>query len=99
MVILVGAERWRCAVLSHPTCCLPATRREPDCSGALSRIDLVDGVPVTRRYVMCGQPKKSLYRNMPIKTTIVAKNEFVEIGADLLARQAMIGPKAPTLQQ
>jgi len=99
MVILAGAERWRYAVLSHPSCCLAATRRQPDCSGTLSRIDLVDDVPVARWYVMCGQPKQSFERNMATETTIVAKNEFVEIGVDMLAPQAMIRSKAPSLQQ
>ena len=85
IVIMVGAELWRYAVLSHPSCCLAATRRKPDCSGALSRIDLVDDVPVVRRHMMCGQPKQGFEGNMVIETTIVANDEFFEIRVNMLA--------------
>src|ERR1035438_4950097 len=98
MAILVGSERGY-AVPSHPSRGLAATRREPDCSGTLSRIDLVDDIPVARWHVMCGQPKQGFERNMAIETTIVAKDEFIEIGVNMLAPQPMIRSKAPSLQQ
>ena len=36
---------------------------------------------------------------MPVMSTIIAKREFVEIGIDMLAAQAVIGPEAPSSHQ
>ncbi len=83
MVILCGVKRRRNIVLSDPCRRLAAPRRQPDCSGALSRIYLIDDVPVARWGVMCGQPKQGFERNMAVKATIVAKNEFIKVGVNI----------------
>ena len=67
--------------------------------GRFSWIVSVDDVPVGRWSMVGGEAQQGFERNMAIKTTIVAKNEFVEIGVDMLAPQAMIRSKAPSLQQ
>src|SRR5947209_8592812 len=94
-LILAGTERWRRAILSHSGCRLAATRRSPDCSGALSRIVSFDDVPVARRLMLGGQPEQGFERNMPVEAAIVSKNEFIEISVDVLASQAMIRAQAP----
>ena len=58
-----------------------------------------DDVPVTRRRMMCGQPEQGFERNVPVEAAIVAKDEFVEIGVDVRAAQAMIRAQAPSLHQ
>ena len=48
---------------------------------------------------MSGQPEQGFERNMPVEAAIVAKDEFIEIGVDVLAPQAMIRTQAPSLHQ
>jgi hypothetical protein len=36
---------------------------------------------------------------MPIKAAVVAEDELVEVGVDVPAAEAMIGPEAPALQE
>ena len=44
--------------------------------------------------MMCGQPEQGFEQNMPMEAAIVAKDEFIEIGVDVRAAQAMIGAQA-----
>ena len=98
-LILADAECWRRAILSHSGGRLSAPRRSPDRLDALSRIVSFDDVPVARRRMMCGQPEQGFERNMPVEAAIVAKDEFIEIGVDVRAAQAMIRAQAPSLHQ
>ena len=98
-LILAGAECWRRAILSHSGGRLAAARRSPDRLDALSRIVSFDDVPVARRRMMCSQPEQGFERNMPVEAAIVAKDEFIEIGVDVRAAQAMIRAQAPSLHQ
>ena len=98
-LIWVGAERWRCTILSHSGGRLAAARRPPDRLNALSRIVSFDDVPVARRRMMCGQPEQGFERNVPVEAAIVTKDEFIEIGVDVRAPQAMIRAQAPSLHQ
>src|SRR5208337_865587 len=98
-LILIDAEGERHAIPSHSGRCLTAARRSPVCWGALPRIVLLDDVPVARRPMMCGQPEQGFERNMPVEAAIVAKDEFIEIGVDVPAAQAMIRAQAPSLHQ
>ena len=98
-LILVGGERrWR-TILSHSGGRLAAARRLPDRLDALSRIVSFDDFPVARRRMMCGQPEQGFERNVPVEAAIVAKDEFIEIGVDVRAAQAMIRAQAPSLHQ
>jgi hypothetical protein len=98
-LILAGAERWRRIILSHSGGRLAAARRAPDRLDALSRIVSFDDVPVARRRMMCGQPEQGFERNVPVEAAIIAKDEFIEIGVDVRAAQAMIRAQAPSLHQ
>jgi hypothetical protein len=49
--------------------------------------------------MMCGQPEQGFERNVPVEAAIVAKDEFIEIGVDVRATQAMIRAQAPSLHQ
>ena len=98
-LILAGAKRWRRAILSHSGDRLAAARRTPDRLDAFSRIVSFDDVPVARRRVMCGQPEQGFERNVPVEAAIVAKDEFIEIGVDVRAPQAVIRAQAPSLHQ
>ena len=44
---------------------------------------------------MCGQPEQGFERNVPVEAAIVAKDEFIEIGVDMRAAQAMIRARGP----
>ena len=48
---------------------------------------------------MGSQSKYRLEGDVPIKTTVVAEYEFVEVGVNMLTTKAMVGPEAPTLQK
>ena len=48
---------------------------------------------------MCRQSENRLEGNMPIKAAVVAEDELVEVGVDVLAAKAVIGPEAPALQE
>jgi len=98
-LVWVSAERWRRTVLSHSGGGLAAARPPPDRLDALSRIVSFDDVPVARRRMMCGQPEQGFERNVPVEAAIVAKDEFIEIGVDMRAAQAMIRAQAPSLHQ
>jgi hypothetical protein len=47
-------------------------------------------VPVGLRRATRGEAEDRFERNMPVKASIVAKDEFVEIDVDVFAAQAMI---------
>src|SRR5271165_272284 len=98
-LIVVGAERRRRTIRSHSGGRLAAARRPPDRLDALSRIVSFDDVPVAGRRMMCGQPEQGSERNVPVEAAIVAKDEFIEIGVDVRAAQAMIRAQAPSLHQ
>ena len=36
---------------------------------------------------------------MPVKSAVVTKNEFIEVGVHVLAAQSVVRAKAPSLQQ
>ena len=65
----------------------------------LSRIVSFDDVPIARRRMMCRQPEQGFERNVPVEAAIVAKDEFIEVGVDVRAAQAMIRAQAPSLHQ
>ena len=45
---------------------------------------------------MCGEPEHGFERDVPMKAAIVAKDELIEIGVDMLAPQAMIRAQRPS---
>ena len=65
----------------------------------LAGVLLAGDVPIGRGNAVGRQPKNRLEGNMPIKTAVVAEDELVEVGVDVLAAKAVIGPEAPTLQE
>ena len=56
-------------------------------------------VPIRLGRAVCRQPENRLEGNMPIKAAVVAEDELVEIGVDVLAAKAVIGAEAPALQE
>ena len=45
------------------------------------------------------QPEDRLKGDMAIKAPVVAEDEFVEVGIEVLAAEAMVGAEAPPLQE
>ena len=48
---------------------------------------------------MRGNAEHGFERDVPIKTAVVAEDEFFEIGVDVFSAQAVIGAEAPAFQQ
>ena len=46
-----------------------------------------------------GEPEHRFERDVPVKAAVVAKDELIEIGVDMLAPQAVICAQRPALQQ
>ena len=46
-----------------------------------------------------GEPEYRFERDVPMKAAVVAKDELIEIGVDMLAPQAVICAQRPALQQ
>ena len=46
-----------------------------------------------------GEAQQGFERNMAVEASIVAKHEFVEIGVDVLAAEAVICAERPSLEQ
>ena len=46
-----------------------------------------------------GEPEDRFERDVPIRAAIVAKYEFLEVGVNVFAPQAVIRPQRPALQQ
>ena len=98
-LISAGAKRLPRPIRSHSSGSLAAARRPPERLDALPRVVSFDDVPVAGRRMMCGQPEQGFERNVPVEAAIVAKDEFIEIGVDVRAPQAMIRAQAPSLHQ
>src|SRR4051794_41971899 len=69
----------------------------PDCRGSFARVFPLDDVPVGYRPVARRQAKHGLERDMSIKSSVVAEDEFVQVRIDVLAAEG--GAQAPPLQQ
>ena len=67
--------------------------------GRFSWIVSVDDVPVGRWSMVGGEAQQGFERNMAVEASIVAKHEFVEIGVDVLAAEAVICAERPSLEQ
>ena len=98
-LILMGVDGGGRAILSHSGRCFSATRRSPFCLDALAWIVLLDDVPIARGLMMGRQPEQGLERNVSVEASIVAKDEFIEIGVDVRAPQAVVCAQAPSLHQ
>ena len=98
-LISAGAKRLLRPILSHSSGRLAAARRTPGRLDTLPRVVSFDDVPVAGRRMVCGQPEQGFERNVPVEAAIVAKDEFIEIGVDVRAPQAMIRAQAPSLHQ
>ena len=48
---------------------------------------------------MRGNAEQGFERDVPIKTAVVAEDEFFEIGVDVFSAQAVIRTEAPAFQQ
>lgn len=75
------------------------TRRSPDGLFALSGIGVSGDVPIAHRLMMPGNAEQGFERDVPIKTPVVAEDEFFEIGVDVFSAQAVIRTQAPAFQQ
>ena len=51
------------------------------------------------RRVVGGEAEHGFERDVPVKSAIVAKHEFIEVGIDVLASQAVIRAERPALHQ
>src|SRR4051812_24154812 len=69
----------------------------PVCRGSFARVFPLDDVPVGYRPVARRQAKHGLERDMSIKSSVVAEDEFVQVRIDVLA--AEVGAEAPPLQE
>lgn len=49
--------------------------------------------------MVCRQPENRLEGDMPIVPAVVAKDELVEVGVDVLTAKAVIGSEAPAFQE
>jgi hypothetical protein len=78
---------------------LAGERRGAERLATLAGIVSFDDVPVAYGRMVSRQPEQGFERNMPVKSAIVAKNEFVEIGVHMLAAQAVIRAETPSFQQ
>ncbi len=56
-------------------------------------------VPIGRWRVAGCQPENRLEGDMSIKATVVAEDELVEVGVDVLTSKTVIGPETPALQE
>ncbi len=52
-------------------------------------------VPIGHGRAVCRQSENGLEGNMPIEAAVVAEDELVEIGVDVLAAKAVIGRPMP----
>ena len=59
----------------------------------------IDDVAVGLRCAVRSEPEHRFERHVPIKSAVVAKDEFIEIGVGMLAPQAVIRAQRPALQQ
>ena len=55
----------------------------------------IDDVAVGLRCAVRSEPEHRFERHVPIKAAVVAKDEFIEIGVDMLAPQAVIRAQRP----
>ena len=46
-----------------------------------------------------GEPEHRFERDVPMKAAVVAKDEFIEIGVDMFAAQAVIRAQCPSFHQ
>ena len=63
--------------------------------GSLAGIGAAYDVPIAGRLVTRGEAEDCFERDVPVKSAIVAKHEFVEICVGVLAAQAVICAEAP----
>ena len=58
----------------------------------------VDDVAIGFWRAVRGEPEHRFERDVPMKAAVVAKDELIEIGVDMLAPQAVIRAQGPALQ-
>ena len=85
------------AVLLHSLHGLAATGIPSRCRSVLARVLLAGDVPVGDRRTVDRQTEDRLEGHMAIKATVVAEDEFVEVGVEVLPAKAVICPEAPAL--
>src|SRR3954468_23540945 len=71
----------------------------PDCRGSFARGFSLDYVPVGYRPRAPRPAKHGLERDMSIKSSVVAEDEFVQVRIDVLTAETMVGAEAPPLQE
>ena len=71
----------------------------PDRQCGFSRVLPIDDVPVGC-WPMAGRQAEDRFKgDVPIKSTVVAKDKFIQVRIDMLAAEPMIGAEAPSLQK
>jgi len=87
--LLIGLPRMPVAVLRRP-------RLAPDCRHAFAGIVAPDDIPVTRRFMVRGEPEHGFRtKDVPVEAPIVSEDELVEIRVDVLAGAAHDRCRAP----
>ena len=75
------------------------SRLPPDCRLGFSRVLSLDDFPIGHRPLACRQAEDRLEGDMAIKAAVVTEDEFVQVGIDVLAAEAMVGAETPPLQK
>src|SRR5271166_1683186 len=101
--VLVRAAGYRPFRISWPEEAYPPDSGRSISSGSIDCVwragVAVDDVAVGFWPATCGEREDRFERDVPVKAAIVAKYEFLEVGVDMFAAQAMIRPQRPALQQ
>src|SRR5271169_582532 len=87
------------AISTHSGSRLPPARRLPDGDLSLPRILASGDVPIAHRSATRSNAQQGFEGDMAIEAAIVTKHEFIEIAVHVLATQAMIRAKAPSLHE
>ena len=87
---------WR-SVLAHAAGGFAATAIAPRCRRILARVARVGDVPIGRRRVVRRQAENRREGHMAVEAAVVAEDELVEVGVEVLAAKAVICPEAPAL--
>ena len=63
------------------------------------RVLPADDIPIGGWLLLRGEAEDGLEGDVPIKASVVAEDELVEVGGDMLRAQAVVGAEAPALQE
>src|SRR5512134_1126696 len=63
------------------------------------RVLPADDIPIGGWLLLRGEAEDGLEGDVPIKASVVAEDELVEVGGDILRAQAVVGAEAPALQE